>query len=163
MENQLKTADSSAMEDRSLSQTELRMDALSLGGKLFIWSLRYWLVAVRLKQPPASSLRDAYVAAGCAEGEILIDEVMSLIGVASKRPVEIRCCCEKCLSEDETLLLSCLRLLQAGEVDKAATALDGLMVPALSRSVCRIADQYRGLLINAGLSLTSPRQFKVVT
>jgi len=54
-------------------------------------------------------------------------------------------------------------LLQAGEVDKAATALDGLMVPALSRSVCRIADQYRGLLINAGLSLTSPRQFKVVT
>ena len=69
----MKTADSSAMEDRSLSQTELRMDALSRGGKLFIWSLRYWLVAVRLKQPPASSLRDAYVAAGCAEGEIFLD------------------------------------------------------------------------------------------
>lgn len=163
LENQKITVDDRAIEDRSTSQTELRMDALSRGAQLFIWSLRYWLVAVRLKQSPALALRDAYVAAGCAEGEILIDEVMSLIGVASKRPVEIRYCCKITLSEDEMLLLSCLRLLQAGEVDRAATALNALMVPALSRSVCRIADQYRGLLMNAGLSLTAPRQFKVVT
>lgn len=139
------------------------MDSLSRGGQLFIWSLRHWLVAIRLKQTPPLALRDAYVAADCSEGEILIDEIMSLIGVASKRHIEIRCCCKKRLSNDETLLLSCLRLLQAGEVDKAATALDTLMVPALSRAVCRIADQYRCLLMNAGLSLTSSRQFTVVS
>jgi hypothetical protein len=36
------------------------------------------------------------------------------------------------------------------------------MMPALSRSVCRIADQYGVLLKDAGLSLIAPVKLKVV-
>jgi hypothetical protein len=141
---------------------ELVTKDLSCGAQLFIWSLRHWLVATRMKQPPPLAMREAYQAAGCVDAATLVDELVCLIGVASKRRIEIRCCCRKTLSQDEMLLLSCVRLLQQNESEKAADVLDTLMVPALSRSVCRIADQYGGLLKDVGLSLIAPVKLKVV-
>ncbi|MEJ6705169.1 MAG: hypothetical protein QNL15_13360 [Pseudomonadales bacterium] len=143
-------------------ENELATEDLSCGAQLFIWSLRHWLVAIRMKQPPPLAMREAYLVAGCVDATILVDELMCLVGVASKRRIEIRCCCRKTLSQDEMLLLSCMRLLQQDESQKAADLLGALMMPALSRSVCRVADQYRVLLKEAGLSLIAPAKLKVV-
>ena len=143
-------------------QHELPTKDLSCGAQLFIWSLRHWLVATRMKQPPPLAMREVYQVAGCVEAATLIDELMCLVGVASKRRIEVRCCCRKTLSQDEMLLLSCMRLLQQNESAKAAEVLDTLMMPALSRSVCRFADQYVVLLTDEGLSLIAPTKLKVV-
>jgi hypothetical protein len=143
-------------------QHELPTEDLSCGAQLFIWSLRHWLVAIRMKQPPPLAMHEAYQVAGCVDAATLVDELMCLVGVASKRRIEIRCCCRKTLSQDEMLLLSCMRLLQKNESEKAGDVLDTLMMPALSRSVCRIADQYCVLLKHAGLSLIAPAKLKAV-
>jgi hypothetical protein len=161
MDHELKPHLTTTTTDVAL-QHELPTEDLSCGAQLFIWSLRHWLVATRMKQPPPLAMREAYEVAGCVDAAILVDELMCLVGVASKRRIEVRCCCRKTLSQDEMLLLSCVRLLQQNESAKAADVLDPLMMPALSRSVCRIADQYGALLKDAGLSLITPAKLKVV-
>ncbi len=137
--------------------------SLSCGAQLFIWSLRQWVVAVKHKTPPIPLITTPYEMANCPDAPPLIDELMCFLAVSSNRQLEIRCCCRPTLSEDEMLLLSCLRLLQREQASAGATLMEHMMLPGLSRTFCRLADEYQQLLQAAGMTLDNPRTLHLVS
>ena len=70
--------------------TEVRTKTLSLGGQLFIWSARRWLIAGQKKERIQEVLAHPYHAAKCPDAAQLLDEMMSIVAVSSFRPVTIR-------------------------------------------------------------------------
>ena len=144
------------------SQPEISLDSLSCGGQLFIWSLRQWLIAVRHKQDPIPLMINPYRMVKNADAPMLIDELMAILAVSSQRQLEIRCCCRATLSQDESLLLSCVRLLRQGNTQGAAESLEPVMLPGLSRTLCRIADLYQASLTSSGLTFENPRALTLV-
>ena len=137
-------------------------DNLSRGGQLLIWSMREWARAARHRECVCAELNQAYSVAGCPNAVGFMDEYMSLIAIAARRPVDIRCPGCGDLSDDERLLLSVLLALQTGRESEALLLIGGLIGGCIGLSFCRVAVLYVEELKKTRLLLSQPRRLQLV-
>ena len=131
--------------------------SLSAGAELFVWSVREWLAAAREKQCVKRNLIPRYHAAECVDAIVLLDEMMCLLAVSALRPIQIRHCGCSSLSEDEMLLVQCLRAVQRGDDELARQQLAALLSAPFNRTFLRPARQYASALCDADLAFTGAR------
>lgn len=132
---------------------EVRTASLSLGGQLFIWSIRRWRDAMTQRESLDDALAYTYGVAGCPEAIPLVDEVMSLVAVAAFRPFTIRCVRCQTLSGDEWALLRAAQSLQSGHPERARTFVGTIVAGRLGHAFCRSAKPYVDALAVAGVFL----------
>ena len=137
---------------------EVRTEALSLGGQLFIWSARRWRVAVEQGRSVEEALAYTYGVARCPEAAALLDETMSLVAVAAFRPVNIRCVPCPTLSSDERDLLRAIQDLHRGRLDRAAEHVGRMVAGRLRQAFCRSASAYAAALDEADVPLVEKLQ-----
>ena len=134
-------------------ENEVRTASLSLGGQLFVWSVRSWRVAVERGEPLGEVFENTYRIARCPEAIGLVEELFSLVAVSAFRPFAIRCVRCQTLSTDEWLILRALQELQRKDQDRAITWIGRIVVGPLRQAFCRSAVPYVDTLVGAGLSL----------
>lgn len=133
--------------------SEVRTASLSLGGQLFVWSVRSWRVAVERGEPLGEAFENTYQIAQCPGAIRLVDELLSLVAVSAFRPFAIRCVPCQTLSGDEWAILRAMQELQREDQDRALTCIGRIVVGPLRQAFCRSATPYIDALVGAGLSL----------
>ena len=136
--------------------------SLSAGAELFVWSAREWLAAARERRCVKRHLIPRYHAVECVDAIVLLDEMMCLLAVSALRPIQIRHSGCSALSEDEMLLVQCLRAVQRGDDELARQHLAGLLPGPFNRTFLRPAGQYASAICNAGLAFTGARHLMAV-
>jgi len=142
--------------------TGVKTKMLSLGGQLFVWSARRWLIAGQRKEKINEVLAHPYQAAKCPEAAQLLDEMMSIVAVSSFRPVTIRCLHCPSLDEDEWLLTQALRQLQTNNEQGAAEVVDEFIRGALATTFLRVAALYASSLSKVGKPITRANFLRIV-
>mgnify|MGYP003312855785 CR=1 FL=1 len=142
--------------------TEVRTKTLSLGGQLFIWSARRWLIAGQKKERIQEVLAHPYHAAKCPDAAQLLDEMMSIVAVSSFRPVTIRCLHCPVLDKDEWLLIQAVRKLQTGNEEDAAEVVDAFIRGALAKTFLRVTALYASSLLKVGKPITRANFLRIV-
>lgn len=142
--------------------TRVTTKMLSLGGQLFVWSARRWLVAGQRKEQIHEVLAHPYQAAKCPEAAQLLDEMMSIVAVSSFRPVTIRCLHCPSLDKDEWLLTQAVRKLQTNNEQGAAEVVDEFIRGALATTFLRVAALYANSLSKVGKRITRANFLRIV-
>lgn len=149
-------------DDAVIYGRSIKTCTLSLGGQLFIWSMRRWVKASRDKTSISDALASPYRAAKCGAASDVLDELMSLIAAVSYRPVKIRCLSCPTLSCDEWLILHSLQKVQSHQEDKAQKLIQEFMVGRLAHTFLKSATHYVDLLLCAGNPLIGASYLEVV-
>ena len=135
------------------TDVEVRTASLSLGGQLFIWSIRRWRDARAQRESLDDALAYTYGVAGCPDAIPLVDEVMSLVAVSAFRPFTIRCVRCPTLSGDEWALLRAVQSVQSGHAERALALVGTIVAGRLGHAFCRSAKPYVDALAVAGVFL----------
>ena len=135
---------------------------LSNGAQLFVFSIRQWQIATHQSECPHVRLLPFYRRFGVEPALPLLDEMMSLINLASFRPLEVNCPCRCDVGEDEQALLACLQSMQSGDGQGVGSALDDFFVGPFKATFRRIAQIYLEIFTAVGLSMKPIPQLRVV-
>ena len=149
-------------DDAVIYGRSIKTCTLSLGGQLFIWSMRRWVQASRDKTSISEALASPYRAAKCIAATDVLDELMSLIAAVSYRPVKIRCLPCPTLSSDEWLILHSLQKIQSQEETGAQKLIQEFMVGRLAHTFLESATRYVDLLLCTGNPLIGASYLEVV-
>ena len=152
-QTETKSSRHACLENEHRAGAEVPVASLSMGGQLFVWSLRRWRLAIVEKEPLDGALAYTYGVAGCPEAVPLIDEVLSLVAVSAFRPFAIRCVRCQRLSADEWLVLRALQEIQRGDEVRAAAIIGKLVAGRLGHAFCRSAKSYVEALDAVGVML----------
>lgn len=136
---------------------------LSEGAQFFIWCLRHWTQALRLRQPPEAVLRPAHDGIGAPGAAELLDESLCLLAVSASNRIFVRSPAQASLHEHEALLLKAFRQLQLGRREQAAEVLAELLQDKLVPTFVRTASRYTRLLTDANMALNAASRLKLVT
>jgi hypothetical protein len=142
--------------------SKIQTKTLSLGGQLFVWSARRWLIAAQKKEQIEAALAYPHRTAKCPGAAKLLDEIMSILAVSAYRPVTIRCLHCPVLDNDEWLLIQTLRKLQTNDEKEAAGLVDEFIRGALATTFLRAATLYANSLSLVGKPITRTNFLRVI-
>jgi len=146
----------------AMPQYEPRLEALSAGGQLLVWSMRRWLVAAAKRERVSEALEQPYRMLHCEPAVGYLDECLALAVLASLHPVTIRSLGAPTLSADEALIWrSMQRMERRDEVGSLQLAQD-LIAGRLAGVFVRSADLYVRELGKAGIPLASTPDLRLV-
>jgi hypothetical protein len=134
---------------------EVEVETLSFPEQFLVWAIRAWVEGYKSGRGRAGLLREGFALAGAADGWLLVEELMSLLAAAAKRPLDVRCLACRMLGADEAPLLAAVGGLQRSDT-VPAIALTDEWLPAAA--ACAALDLLRRLaadLSSAGMRLPS--------
>lgn len=148
--------------DAAVPQCEPRLEALSAGGQLLVWSMRRWLIAAARRERVSEVLAEPYRLLHCGSAVAYIDECLALAVLASLHPVTIRCLGAPTLSADEALIWRSMQRIERGDEAGALQLAQGLIAGRLAGVFVRSADLYVRELGKGGIPLVSPPDLRLV-
>jgi len=148
---------------RDTTLLEQPLNSLPRGAEVTLRSMRDWLYCCAQGHCVFSVLEPRYDTIGCPNGALLIDEMMTLLRFAARRPIHFERVESLAVSADEARMLAVLRGADGGDPAAASMALNRLLRGPLSRCFCRISSLYTGELRAAGLKLNGLRGLHAVT
>ena len=141
---------------------EPRLEALSAGGQLLVWSMRRWLIAAAKRERVSEALAEPYRLLHCEPAVGYMDECLALAVLASLHPVTIRCLDAPTLSADEALIWRSMQRIERRDEAGALQLAQGLIAGRLSGVFVRSADLYVRELGKAGIPLASAPDLRLV-
>lgn len=141
---------------------EPRLEALSAGGQLLVWSMRRWLIAAAKRERVSEALAEPYRLLHCESAVGYMDECLALAVLASLHPMTIRCLGAPTLSDDEALVWRSMQRIERGDEAGALQLARGLIAGRLSGVFVRSADLYVRELGKAGVPLVSAPDLRLV-
>ncbi|MDC1260923.1 hypothetical protein N8014_05045 [Pseudomonadota bacterium] len=97
---------------------ELNVDDLKDSEKIFLWSIREWLICIRLAKNPRKLLIDLMNKCRIQNAEMPLDKIMRTLAYYSSTPIHIRCHCSEQIGKNEIDLLCLLSIKQSQIVFK---------------------------------------------
>ncbi len=140
----------------------IRLEALSNGNELFIWSARHWALAARTRQCIHRILYPRYAGINSIPAMHLVDECMCILAGLCPRPVDIRSPTDAVLSEDEHTVVRVLQALHHQQEIKADRVLMRIMPRPLNATFQRVAREYVTTLRHARLEFSSIRALNLI-
>ena len=95
---------------------ELNVNDLQDSEKLVLWSIREWLLCIRLAKDPRKFLISPLSKCGIQEAIVPVDNIMRKLAYFASSPVDIRCHCSEQIGKNEIDLL-CLLSINQNKVD----------------------------------------------
>ena len=92
---------------------KLNVDDLYDSEKIFLWSIREWLLCVRVAKDPRKLLISPLSRCCIEEAVIPLDNIMRKLAYASSSPIDIRCHCSEKIGINEIDLLCILSIKQS--------------------------------------------------
>ncbi len=92
---------------------ELNVDDLKDSEKILLWSMREWLLCIRLAKDPRKFLIDPMSKCRIQEAVIPLDKIMRTLAYFSSTPIDIRCHCSEQIGSNEIDLLCLLSIKQS--------------------------------------------------
>ena len=97
---------------------ELNVDDLKNSEKIFLWSIREWLLCIRLAKDPRKLLIDPTSKCRIQDAVMPLDKIMRTLAYYSSTPIDIRCHCSEQIGKNEIDLLCLLSIKQSQMVFK---------------------------------------------
>ena len=141
---------------------EPRLEALSAGSQLLVWSMRRWLIAAAKRERVSEALAQPYRMLHCESAVGYMDECLALAVLAALHPMTIRCLGAPTLSADEALIWRSMQRMERGDEAGALHLAQGLIAGRLAGVFVRSADLYVGELGKAGIPLASTPDLRLV-
>ncbi len=139
----------------------VEIDALSFSEQFLVWSIRAWVEGHKAGTGRASLLREGFTLAGAADGWLLVEELMTIVAMSAKRPLDVRCLACRTLGADEAPLIAAIASLQH-EVDATAIATcKDWLPPSAARIAIKLLGRLAGELGRAGLRLPVPGMARI--
>lgn len=148
--------------EQPVLSSEPRLEALSAGGQLLVWSMRRWLIAAAKREHVAEALAQPYRMLHCEPAVGYMDECLALAVLASLHPMTIRCLGAPTLSADEALIWRSMQRIERGDEAGALRFAQGLIAGRLAGVFVRSADLYVRELGKAGIPLASVPDLRLV-
>ena len=92
---------------------ELNVDDLKDSEKIFLWSIREWLLCIRLAKDPRKLLIEPMSKFRIQEVVMPLDKIMRTLAYYSSTPIDIRCHCSEQIGKNEIDLLCLLSIKQS--------------------------------------------------
>lgn len=134
------------------------IDALSFPEQFLVWSIRAWVDGHKSGTGRSGLLRDGFSLAGAADGWLLVEELMSIVAVSARRPLDFRCLACKTLGVDEAPLLAAVASLQREVAAPAVATCEDWLPPSAARVALKLLGRLARELARAGLRLPVPIQ-----
>ena len=148
--------------EQAVPQSEPRLETLSAGGQLLVWSMRRWLIAAAKRERVSEALAQPYRMLHCESAVGYVDECLALAVLASLHPVTIRCLGAPTLSADEAMIWRSMQRIERGDEAGALQLAQGLIADRLAGVFVRSADLYVRELGKAGIPLVSAPDLRLV-
>jgi hypothetical protein len=132
------------------------------GELLVLWAMRRWAIARQAGEDVGAALAPPFAVAGMRDGPSLVDEFMTLLAVAARRRVTLRCITCRVVSRDENLLVGVLRSLQGGRPCVARADLSDVVPHAATAAICESGERLAVHLARLGLSLERRRHLRLI-
>ena len=92
---------------------ELNVNDLHDSEKVFLWSVREWLLCIRIAKDPIKTLISNLSKCGIQKAVLPLDKIMKKLAYFSTSPIDIRCHCSEALGKNEIDLLCLLSIKQS--------------------------------------------------
>ena len=92
---------------------ELNVDNLKDSEKIFLWSIREWLLCIRLAKDPRKLLIEPMSKYRIQEVVMPLDKIMRTLAYYSSTHIDIRCHCSEQIGKNEIDLLCLLSIKQS--------------------------------------------------
>ena len=97
---------------------ELNVDELKDSEKILLWSMREWLLCIRVAKDPRKFLIDPMSKCRIQKAVIPLDKIMRTLAYFSSSPIDIRCHCSEQIGKNEIDLLCLLSIKQSQTIFK---------------------------------------------
>ncbi len=134
----------------------VEIEALSFSEQFLVWSVRAWVDGYKAGTGRAGLLREGFALAGAADGWLVVEELMSIVAAAARRPLDVRCLACRTLGEDEAPLLAAVAGLQQKDEAPAVATVADWLPPSAARAVLALLTRLASELFQAGLRLPAP-------
>ena len=91
---------------------ELNVNDLHDSEKIFLWSIREWLLCVRLAKDPREFLISPFSKHRIQEAVVPLDKIMRKLAYFASSPIDIRCHCSEQIGKNEIDLICLLSIKQ---------------------------------------------------
>ena len=91
---------------------ELNVSDLYDSEKIFLWSIREWLLCIRLAKDPRECLINSLSKCRMQEAVLPVDNIMTTLAYFTSSPIDIRCHCSEEIGKHEIDLLCLLSITQ---------------------------------------------------
>jgi hypothetical protein len=145
-----------ACDTHSSAAPEIQVETLSFAEQFVVWAVRAWVDGYKTGRGRAGLLREGFALAGAADGWLLLEELMSILAAAARRPLDVRCLACKTLGEDEAPLLAAIGGLQRDDSVSAIVLAERWLPPTAACAVFRLFAQLAAELRRAGMCLPPP-------
>ena len=122
---------------------ELNVHDLSKSEKLFLWSIREWLLCIRLAKDPRTFLISPLSKCGLQEAVLPLDKIMRTLAYSASSPIDVRCHCSEQIGRSEIDLLCSLSIKQCKEDYK----LNRIIKYLGNRHLTYLNDSFRKLIL----------------
>lgn len=129
------------------------VNALTVGERFLVWSLRQWVDGWRNGVADSRALREGFATACVQDGMAPFDATMRAVVAGTMRPLDVRCLCCRFVSGDESLFLNVVAAGQRDRDDLMAAAFEEFLAPAAVRLATAGAMRLGTALTSAGLLL----------
>ena len=145
------------------SAPNMSTSSLTVGGRLFVFGVRQWVVCAGLRQPIESRVMPFYRRYGIEQALPFLDELLSFITTTASRNIAVQRPCGSHLGDDELLLLRGLQALQNKNLPSTLQLISGILEPPFRRTYTRLAHSYLSVLEQQSLDLTGLRYLYLTT
>ena len=143
------------MSNRTLRKNEIR--DLPFGEQFLLWAIRLWVRSQKHKGDVYATLYEGFRLARLEEGYLIIDEMLTVIGTATTRSIDVRCPQCPGISMDEQTFIGLIAALQQSDFPAGARLLGCWLPPSGVRLALMPAARLARLMAVAGLALR-PRE-----
>ena len=91
---------------------ELNVNDLHDSERIFLWSIREWLLCVRLAKDPREFLISPLSKYRIQEAAVPLDKIMRKLAYFASSPIDIRCHCSEQIGKNEIDLICLLSIKQ---------------------------------------------------
>lgn len=132
---------------------EIEVETLSFAEQFVVWAVRAWVDGYKSGRGQAGLLREGFALAGAADGWLLIEELMSILAAAARRPLDVRCLACRMLGDDEAPLLAAVGGLQQSDTVPALALTSEWLPPEAARAALDLLRRLAADLSRAGMRL----------
>ena len=143
------------MPDKPHRKNEVR--ELPFGEQFLLWAIRLWVKSQKRKGDANATLYEGFRLAGLEEGYLIIDEMLTVVGTATTRSIDVRCPPCPGISRDEHTFIGLIAALQQPDVPAGARLLGCWLAPSNVRLALIPAMRLAHLMAGRGFALR-PRQ-----
>ncbi len=132
------------------------LEALALSERFVLWNYRAWACCCRARRLPAEPVVTAFANIGAPAAAVAIDDAMTRLVLAARRPLAVHCPPVPDLSEDESRLVAAAGAAQRHDRDELARLFSEILPAPASALVGRSLMELGAALATVGVLLPQP-------